>query len=88
MEIRLKKTKQGGDDWDSIILPYKVGGGIDLVEVTINEALEKGLLKQSGAWYTYNEERIQGKNRVRQYFIDNPDIYEQLSKEVDNDLLS
>jgi len=88
MEIRLKKTKQGGDDWDSIILPYKVGGGIDLIEVTINEALDKGLIKQSGAWYTYNEERIQGKNRVRQYFVDNPNMYEQLTKGVSNDLLS
>tara|TARA_R100000152_G_C6774225_1_gene201898 strand:- start:12 stop:962 length:951 start_codon:yes stop_codon:yes gene_type:complete len=88
MEVRLKKTKQGGDDWDSIILPYKVGGGIDLIEVTINEALEKGLIKQSGAWYSYKEERIQGKNRVRQYFVDNPNMYEQLTKEVNDDLLS
>jgi len=88
MEIRLKKTKQGGDNWDSVILPYKVGGGIDQVEVTINEALEKGLIKQSGTCYTYNDERVQGKNRVRQYFIANPDKYEQLTKEVSSDLLS
>ena len=87
MEIRMRKTKQGGEDWDSIVVPYIVGGGIDLKEVAINEALELGLIKQSGTWYTYNDERVQGKNRVRQYFIDNPDMLEELIKEIEKHAL-
>ena len=88
MEIRLKKTKQGGDDWDSITLPYKVGGGIDQIEVTINEAIEKDLITKGGSWYVYKGKRIHGKNNVRQYFVDNPDMLEELTKGVGNDLLS
>jgi len=87
MEIRMRKTKQGGQDWNSIIVPYIVGGGIDLKEVAINEALELGLIKQAGAWYTYNEERLQGKNRVREFFVDNPDRLEELIKEIEKNAL-
>ena len=82
MEIRLKKTKQGGDDWDSIVVPYIVGGGIDLKEVVINEALQLGIITQGGPWYTYKGERIQGKNRLRELFVDNPDMLEELAQEV------
>jgi len=82
MEIRMRKTKQGGEDWDSIVVPYIVGGGIDLKEVVINEALQLGIIIQGGAWYTYKGERIQGKNRLRELFVDNPDMLEELAQEV------
>ena len=82
MEIRLRKSKVGGENWKSAIVPFRVSGGIDVLESFIREALEKGLITRSGAWYTYKEDRAMGMNGLKKVFIDNPDKIEALQKEV------
>ena len=82
MEVRLRKSKVGGENWKSAIVPFRVSGGIDVLESFIREALNKGLIKRAGAWYTYKEEKAMGLNGLKELFTNNLEKIEGLKKEV------
>jgi recombination protein RecA len=50
----------------------------DLVDLATN----LGMVKKSGAWFTYDEDRFQGREQIRQKLIEIPVMYEKLLKEV------
>ncbi len=55
------------------------GEGISYLGEIIDLGVEHGLIKKSGAWYSYGEERIgQGKENVRQYLKEHPEIVEEV----------
>ena len=82
MEVRLRKSKVGGENWSNAIVPFRVSGGIDVLESFIREALDKGLITRAGAWYTYKEYNAMGLNGLKQLFLDTPAKIEQLKAEV------
>ena len=41
------------------------------------------LIKKSGAFYSYNGERIgQGRDNTRQFLLDHPDIFDDLDRQI------
>ncbi len=48
----------------------------------IDLAVDKGLVKKSGAWFTFDEERFQGREQFRQALMDNPGLSQKLEKLV------
>ena len=82
MEIRLRKSKVGGENWRNAIVPFRVSGGIDVLESFIREAIDRGLITRAGAWYTYKDEKAMGLNGLKQIFIDNPDKIDELKEKV------
>ena len=82
MEVRLRKSKVGGENWKSAVVPFRVSGGIDILESFIREALSKGLIKRSGGWYTYREDKAMGLNGLKAFFLDNPDKITELKEAV------
>ena len=78
----LVKSKVDAEHFSHAIVPFKMEGGIDILETYIREALDKGLLKQGGAWYTWGEERMQGMNNVKKYFMENENEQEILKAAV------
>jgi len=51
------------------------GEGISKTGELIDLGVKFGLIEKSGAWYSYNEERIgQGRENAMQFLKDNPDI--------------
>jgi len=44
MEVRLRKSKVGGENWSNAIVPFRVDGGIDVLESYIREAIQQKLL--------------------------------------------
>ncbi len=48
----------------------------------IDLAVEKGLVKKSGAWFTYGEDRFQGREQFRRALTEDPALLEKLEKEV------
>ena len=38
--------------------------------------------RKGGAWYTVNEERLQGRAKAVQYLKDNPEVVDALEKEI------
>jgi len=82
MEIRLRKSKVGGENWDSAIVPFRVEGGIDIVESFIREGINKKLITQAGPWYSYQGEKVMGLNGIKTLFTDNPEKFETLKAGV------
>ena len=68
----------------------RYGQGIDKQMELINLGVDIGLINKGGAWYTLdflNDEKggkFQGTEKVRQFLIDNPKVYDQLYAEVKN----
>ena len=82
MEVRLRKSKVGGENWSNAIVPFRVEGGIDVLESYIRDAIDQKLIKQSGAWYDYNGMKAMGMNGIKTAFLEAPDIMEALKNEV------
>ena len=59
------------------------GEGISKVSGVIDMAVESGVVQKSGSWYTYEEDQLgQGKEKVRQFLKDNPELMEEIEHKV------
>ncbi len=58
------------------------GEGFSRESDLIDLGQEKGFLERSGAWYTINGERIQGKEKATQYLLANPAYCSELEAQV------
>jgi len=59
------------------------GEGISREGDLIDTGVDANLIKKSGAWYSYKEERIgQGRENAKKFLKDNPDTADELEKEV------
>lgn len=59
------------------------GEGISREGCIVDMAVECGVAKKSGAWYTYGEERLgQGREAAKQTLKENPDLREELETKV------
>lgn len=59
------------------------GKGISKESSVLNLGLTFGIIKKSGSWFSYNDERLaQGRDNVRKYLSENPDIYEEIKAKV------
>ena len=59
------------------------GEGISREGCIVDMAVECGVAKKSGAWYTYGEERLgQGREAAKQTLKENPDLREELENKV------
>jgi recombination protein RecA len=59
------------------------GQGISREGSLIDVGVEQGLIKKSGAWYTYDADQLgQGKENVRSFLRDNPDLADEIEKKI------
>ena len=64
------------------------GEGISRESEIINLATQLGLIEKSGAWYSYNQEKIgQGKENVRLYLKENIAVAQLLEQKIRAELL-
>ena len=60
-----------------------LGKGISKEGEIIDLAVELGIIRKSGAWFSYGETKLgQGKEAVRELLKDNPELMEELEKKV------
>jgi recombination protein RecA len=82
MDVRLRKTKIGGENWNSATVPFRVDGGIDILESYIREAIGIKLITQAGPWYTYKEQKYMGLNGLKKVFLEDEQLLEELKNSV------
>ena len=82
MEVRLRKTKVCGENWKSAVVPFRVAGGIDILESYIREAISQKIITQAGAWYTYKDTKAMGLNGIKKIFIETSEMFEELKNEL------
>ena len=59
------------------------GEGISKAGSLLDLAIERDLIKKSGAWYSYEGNRIgQGRENAVQYLRDNPEVYAVIDKKI------
>lgn len=59
------------------------GEGISKVGCILDMSVECGIVRKSGAWYTYGEERLgQGREAAKQTLNNNPDLRDELEAKV------
>lgn len=70
--------------------PFKVaefdivfGQGISKSGCLLDMAVEKDIIQKSGAWFSYNGEKIgQGKENTKAYIENNPEFYAQIETQI------
>ena len=63
--------------------------GISRESEIINLSVQEGLIEKSGAWYSHNQEKIgQGKENVRVYLKEHPELSQALEKQLRDRLLT
>ncbi len=57
--------------------------GISRSGDVLDQAVNRGIVEKSGAWFAYNGEKIgQGREAAKKYLHDNPKVMDELSKKV------
>lgn len=70
--------------------PFKVaefdiiyGKGISRSGCVVDLATQFGIIKKSGSWFAYNDEKIgQGKENTKAYLESNPELFAQIEKQI------
>lgn len=70
--------------------PFKVvefdimyGEGISKAGEILDLGVELGIIKKSGSWFSYNDEKLgQGRDAVKNLILDNPELSEELESKV------
>lgn len=59
------------------------GEGISILSEIVDYGVELGILKKSGSWYSYGEEKIaQGRDAAKQYMKEHPDVAAEVEAKV------
>jgi len=80
--IRVVKNKVA-PPFKQVSVEILYGKGVSYIGEVIDMGVEFDLIDKSGSWYSYNGERIgQGREAVRTFLQDNPDITETIAAEI------
>ena len=58
------------------------GEGISKVGEIIDLGVKLEIIDKAGAWYTCNGQRIQGRDGVKEYLLNNPEACEAVEKAI------
>ena len=64
------------------------GEGISRSSELVDAALKMGFIEKAGSWFTFRDQRMQGKDSVKEYLKQNPDIADELEAQIKEKLLS
>ncbi len=56
--------------------------GISKAGDIIDLATDRNILNKSGAWFTYKDNRFQGRDQLKQKMLEDPELFASLEKEV------
>ena len=77
---------------NKVASPFKIaefdiiyGKGISKVGEVLDIGCDMGIIEKSGAWFSYNGERIaQGREKARIYLEENPDVMAEVEEKIRN----
>ena len=81
-KIKIVKNKVA-PPFRTVIVDMLFGEGISREGALLDMALERNLVKKSGAWFSYDDQRIgQGRDNTRKYIKEHPDLYQALERKL------
>ena len=83
-ETRVKVVKNKmAPPFRQAVFEILYGEGISREGELIELGVEHKIIKKSGAWYSYGDDRIgQGRDNVRQFLKDNPEMADEIEKKI------
>lgn len=65
------------------------GEGISREGALLDLAVERDLIKKSGAWYSYNDQRIgQGRDNARKFVAEHPEIFDIVEQQIRDEFMA
>ncbi len=56
--------------------------GISKIGDLVDSAVDMEIIKKAGAWFSYNDQRMQGREGVKNMLLENPELLKKLDNEV------
>lgn len=82
-QVKVIKNKIDGTQGSAGDFFIRYGFGVDNYLSILETACNQGVMRKEGAGYfSYGEHRIQGRDKFRQFLIDNPTVYQDLCSKV------
>jgi recombination protein RecA len=67
----------------NVEFPIIFGQGISHLDIILDMAAQNDIVKKSGSWYAYNEEKLgQGAEKTKQYLSDNPKLMQEIEEKL------
>ena len=63
------------------------GEGISRTSELVDTGLKLGLIEKGGSWFTYGDQRLQGKDSMKDYLKQNPEIADELEAKIREKLM-
>jgi len=81
-KVKVVKNKVAAP-FKSCVIDIIFGKGISKSGEVVDLAAELDIIKKSGAWYAYKDQKIgQGRENTKKYLEDNPDLFRELTELV------
>lgn len=58
------------------------GEGISKVGEIVDLGVKLDIIEKGGAWFTYGEQRFQGRENIKKYLKENPEIADEIEKKI------
>ncbi|HOP56660.1 MAG TPA: recombinase RecA [Bacillota bacterium] len=85
-KVKVVKNKVAAP-FKTCIVDIMFGKGISKTGELVDLAADKDIIQKSGAWYSYKDQKIgQGRENVKKYLEENPDVYEEIRQLVKKEL--
>ena len=81
LRVVAEKNKQGAPFQEGEV-PFFFTGSIDYLFSMVQDALDRGIIVQTGSMYSYNELKIRGKEALLNEFRSSPSLENQLSLDL------
>ena len=63
------------------------GEGVSKVGEILDTAVDMGIVKKSGSWFSYEESKLgQGRDAVKDVLKDNPELAEELENKIKEEM--
>lgn len=67
----------------NVEFPIIFGQGISHLDILLDMAVQHDIVKKSGSWYAYNDEKLgQGAEKSKQYLTDKPELMKEIEENL------
>jgi recombination protein RecA len=73
-----------GPPFGEITSYIRYGHGFDEYQEIIEVAIDIGIVNKAGAWISYQENKLHGLEKFREFLIQNPEIYKILKEQIES----
>jgi len=78
-KVKVVKNKVAAP-FRTCVIDIMFGKGISKLGEVVDLAVENEIIKKSGSWFAYKDQKIgQGRENAKQYLENNPDIYKEIT---------